>query len=201
MSSTVSLPVAARGSASTLRSLGLIGMLFAPGILVEVSVRQLLSLPNDPPSAISSVLGLLYIVGWMGSMVGFRMMRLTGNGLAARIIFPIQMLGLGLASCQQLIELSGSQTLRNSMFFGICDAAWPLSHLFMLVVGGMVLATGRVHGAWRFAALGCGLALPLGFAARTVSYGIFLDTFGVLTTLCFGVVAWTVCRAGSGREI
>ena len=76
MSSTVSLPVAARGSASTLRSLGLIGMLFAPGILVEVSVRQLLSLPNDPPSAISSVLGLLYILGWMASMVGFRMMRL-----------------------------------------------------------------------------------------------------------------------------
>jgi hypothetical protein len=201
MSTTVSLPVAARDSGSALRLLGVIGILGAPGLLIDASIRHALGDTGEGVIASSSIVGLIYIVGWAASMIGLRRLRLTGEGALAKGVFWMQMMGLALAAGQQIMELIGTPALLHSRFFGICDAAWPLSHLFMLVVGGMVLATARVHGAARFATLGCGLALPATAALAPLNHYVFVFSFGAGTMVCFGLVAWTVFRAGTGREI
>ena len=195
MSTTV-LPATSR-SILSLRLLGLLGMLCAPGLLIEASIRRLPSIAENRSTTLTSLLGLIYIIGWIAGMLGFRRMRATGDGLLARIVFSIQIPGLSLAGCQQLMELSGSRALLESPFFGICDAAWPLSHLFMLFVGGMVLGSARIHGAARFAPLGCGLALPLSAALSTLNHLAFVFSFGVVTTICFCTIGFTVFRAGS----
>ena len=201
MSASVSLPVVNQSSSTFLRSAGVAGVVCAPGMLVDAIVRYVAGDTGEGVITSSSIVGLFYLFGWAASMVGFRRLRLTGNGVAARIVFWLQMVGLVLAGGQQMMELSKSQTLLHSRFFGICDMAWPLSHLLMIVVGGMVLATGRVHSLARFAALGCGLALPATAALAPLNHYVFVFGFGVATMICFSALAMTVYRAGSGREI
>jgi hypothetical protein len=176
-------------------------MVCAPGLLMDAIVRYVAGDTGDGVITSSSIVGLLYLSGWAASMIGFRRLRLTGNGMVARIVFWLQMVGLVLAAGQQLMELSKAPTLLHSRFFGICDMAWPLSHLLMLVVGGMVLATGRVHSHARFAALGCGLSLPATAALAPLNHYVFVFGFGVATMICFGALGLTVYRAGIGKEI
>jgi hypothetical protein len=201
MSTTTSKPAAVRGSIASLQFLGILGMFCAPGLLVDACIRYARRDFGDGVIASSSIAGLIYIMGWTASMIGFRTLRLTGNGVFTGTVFYLQMFGLALAAGQQVMELSATPTLLQSSFFGICDTAWPVSHLFMLVVGGMVLAAGRIHGAVRFAALGCGLALPATAVSAVLNHYVFVFGFGAATTLCFGLVGLTVYRAGSGRAI
>jgi len=84
-------------------------MLCAPGLLIEASIRRLPSIAENRSTTLTSLLGLIYIIGWIAGMLGFRRMRATGDGLLARIVFSIQIPGLSLAGCQQLMELSGSR--------------------------------------------------------------------------------------------
>jgi len=201
MSTSISLPVSSHASGSSFRFLGLVGMLCAPGMLIDAGVRYAKGDTGEGVIASSSIVGLFYLAGWTASMIGFRQLRLTGNGVIARIVFWVQMVGLTLAAGQQIMELIGTPAVLHSRFFGICDTAWPLSHLLMLVVGGMVLATGRVHAFARFAALGSGLALPATAALAPLNHYVFAFGFGVVTMLCFGQLGSTVYRAGTGREI
>lgn len=201
MSTTVTLPVVNQSSSSFLRFLGLAGMVCAPGMLVDASIRYAAGDTGEGVIASSSIVGLFYLLGWTASMIGFRRLRLTGNGVVARIVFWLQMVGLLLAAGQQVMELSQAPTLLHSRLFGICDMAWPLSHLFMLVVGGMVLTTGRVQSFARFAAMGCGLALPATAALAPLNHYVFAFGFGVATMICFGALGVTVYRAANGREI
>ena len=176
-------------------------MLCAPGMLVDATIRRALGVSGDQVTPVTSVVGLIYIIGWVASMIGFRRLRLTGDGVSARVVFALQMIGLTLAATQQFMELSPPSSTRYPGIFGICDTAWPISHLFMLVVGGMVLAKARVQGPTRFAPLGCGLALPLTAVLAPLNHYAFVFGFGVITTLCFGLVGLTVYLAGTGRDI
>lgn len=201
MSTSVSLPIVDQSSSTFLRSLGLAGMVCAPGMLVDAIVRYAAGDAGEGVITSSSIVGLFYLFGWAVSMIGFRRLRLTGNGVASRIVFWLQMVGLVLAAGQQMMELTKAPSLLHSRFFGICDMAWPLSHLLMVVVGGMVLATGRVHSFARFASLGCGLALPATAALAPLNHYVFVFGFGVATMICFGALGLTVYWAESGRKI
>lgn len=201
MSTSVSLPIVDQSSSTFLRSLGLAGMVCAPGMLVDAIVRYAAGDAGEGVITSSSIVGLFYLFGWAVSMIGFRRLRLTGDGVASRIVFWLQMVGLVLAAGQQMMELTKAPSLLHSRFFGICDMAWPLSHLLMVVVGGMVLATGRVHSFARFASLGCGLALPATAALAPLNHYVFVFGFGVATMICFGALGLTVYWAESGRKI
>lgn len=201
MSATVSLSTSSHTFGSSLRFLGLVGLLGSPGMLVDTSIRYAAHDTGEGLLASSSIVGLVYIIAWMASMIGFRRLRLTGDGRFAQVVFLAQMVGLLLAAGQQIMELISTPALLRSWFFGICDIAWPMSHLLMLVVGGMVLATGRVSGFARFAPLGCGLALPVTALLAKVNHYVFVFGFGLATMLCFGLVALTVYRAETAREI
>ncbi len=182
-------------SDSLLRILGVIGMLGAPGLLVEECIRRACSIGDFEATTATSVAGLVYVIGWMASTIGLRRMRATGAGYVALAVFVIQMAGLFLAGAQQVIELSGSSGVRSSTFYRICDSAWPLSHLFMIVVGGMVIAGSRIKGPSRFAALACGLTLPLSIALRALNHTASIFSMGLFTTLCFTASGLTVFRA------
>ena len=62
----------------------------------------------------------------------------------------------------------------DSLLARVTDAAWPLSHVFMLVVGTLVLSVGRLTGWRRFPAMISGLAQPLfvGLSALGAPQGV-----------------------------
>ena len=110
------------------------------------------------------VLGLIYLVGFVCSTFGLRMLRVAGKGSSTAVLFGVQIIGLSLAACQNLLQILGRADT-NSRIFQIADTAWPFSQIFMLAIGVATLR-GRVWTDWRkFIPLLCGLALPLAVAA------------------------------------
>jgi hypothetical protein len=143
------------------RVLGVLGMLGAPAFLF-------MSSPPAPTDLRANLLMSAYLVGWACSAVGMRRLRATGRGRGALAIFVIQMLGLALAFCQQPQDQLGRRPLGDA-FYSACNIAWPLSHLFMLVVFAAVWRAGVWTGWRRWTPLACGLALPLMFAAAAAA--------------------------------
>lgn len=198
-STTTSTPAAS--STTSLTVLGGLAVLGAPGLLVEQIIRHAFSLGSSQSSNGTNVAGLVYLIGWAAAMIGWRRLRATGNGMAALVVFAVQMVGLSLAAGQQLIDLTHPAKLVGSAFYGICDVAWPLSHLLMLVVGGMTLAAKRIRGPLRFAPLACGLVLPVAFALGSISHSEAMQwSFGVITTACFAAQGIAVMREARAAQ-
>jgi hypothetical protein len=175
------------------RLLGTLGMIGAPMMLLEGLYRSATHLRNNHNDYVVGAMSLLYIIGWASSSLGMRRLRVTGDSAASRAAFAVQMAGLLLAGVWALREVVKPSSDINSTLFKVTDAAWPLSHIFMLVIGGLVLKADVWRGWRRLAPFLCGLALPTFFAASTVvrreSAGAL---FGIFTALGFMLQGYAV---------
>ncbi|HKQ52293.1 MAG TPA: hypothetical protein VJT74_08000 [Pyrinomonadaceae bacterium] len=181
----IELP-ATQNSYLTPRLLGTVGMVCAPMLFVS---GFLYALGDGTAALAASALGMLYLVGWAASAAGMRQLRVAGRLSGA--VFAVQLVGLSLALVFNVLEMAGANP--DTLFFRVTDMAWPVSHLFMLVVGALVL-TARVWRGWRsWTPWLCGLALPVFFGARPLlggEVGGFI--FGVLTAIAFTLLGYAV---------
>ncbi|HJQ32486.1 MAG TPA: hypothetical protein VJ866_09910 [Pyrinomonadaceae bacterium] len=161
----VNLPLAKSGPFLTTKLLGTLGVVGAQMFALDAVYRHAYGLGGGPNDRVSSVLNLLYIVGWVCSAAALRRLRATGRGRAARAAFIIQCAGLALAAFVALAEALDLKALTTQPFYFAVDASWPLSHLFMLFVGALVWRAGVWRGWRRAGCFVCGLALPSYFAA------------------------------------
>lgn len=139
-----------------------------------------------PSNYVTGIMGLIFLLGWMCSVIGIRLTRATGDTVTGKILFLIQLIGLLLAGTQQVQEIIFERPEANGLVFIIADMAWPLSMLLMLVVGVVILRAGIWRGWRKWSALLCGLALPISIAVSVASrreFGGFL--FGILTAAGF----------------
>ena len=173
------------------RVLGILGMLGAPAFLFIWS-------PPAPTDLGANLLMTAYLVGWACSAVGLRRLRATGQGRGALAILVIQMLGLALAACQQPQDQLGRRPFGDAFYFA-SNIAWPLSHLFMLVVFAAVWRAGVWTGWRRWTPLACGLALPLMFAAAAAKVPSPTAVFAVATAASFLALGLAVCTARPSR--
>lgn len=175
--------------------LGVIGMIFSPMLFFALFFFT----PQfDEPSAhpfLAGLSGVLYLAGAMASATAMRNLRVTGNGNGAKILYIVQMIGLCLAMCCDILENAAPQ-LRETTIFFITDMAYPFSHLLMIIVAIAVVRAGVWRGWRRVPAFLVGLVLPLFFglsaiASREnslfifplfVTTGFFLLGFAVFTT-------------------
>jgi hypothetical protein len=133
----------APANARLLRTLGIIGMLGAPMMLVSALYVSATRAPQDQSNPVIGALGIFYIIGWMCTAIGMRP--------ASAVIFTIQVIGLCLAFVFTVLEALKLSLPRETLAFQVTDAAWPLSHIFMLVIGGMVIKA-KVWRGWKAAA-------------------------------------------------
>ncbi|NUO79815.1 hypothetical protein HUU05_07040 [candidate division KSB1 bacterium] len=178
---------------ANVRALGAVGILAAPMLLFSVPFLETSSATS---SRIAAALGMLFLFGWLCSALGLRLLRVTGSSAASKFAFVIQLLGLTLAAAQQVQDMIYANQIPSNVFYQICNAAWPLSVLFMLVIGAMALRAGVWAGWHRFTPLLCGLALPLMFLLRAVwgrEVGVFF--FGIYTTIAWALLAFAVRNA------
>lgn len=174
----------ASDSLPSTRLLGTIGMLCAPMLMLESLYRMAWRVPDNQNNRLVGLLGTIYVAGWIASAVGMRRLRVTGRSLWSRLVFVVQMAGLVLAGLWAVQEILRPGSVNDSLFYMVIDASWPLSHLFMLVVGIFVFKAGVWRGWRRAAPFVCGLALPLFFAisaagARTLGLIIFPATVAI----------------------
>jgi hypothetical protein len=147
------------------RTLGNIAMICAPALLVEA----LLTGGGERPLVIG-LASMVFMAGWICSNTVMRRTRAAGTGGWGRAVLLVQLVGLVLACLFGFFEATGLLG-RDDLAFNVMDAAWPLSMLWMLVVGVTVVFAGRMPGWRRFAPLLCGLWLPLGIPLQAVLGG------------------------------
>jgi hypothetical protein len=193
IASSLPAPAVPAAPPTRLRALGVIGLLASPMMLIEGKLLPLAQ-GDAERNLLIGVASLIYIAGFAASAVGLRSLRATGDGTGARLVFGVQMVGLALAAVWALSYVVTRGPIDTTqLFLRITDITWPLSHVFMLVVGTMVLRARRLAGWRRYPALLCGLALPLGLgmraAAGTIPQPVIDASFPLLTTLGFGLLA------------
>jgi hypothetical protein len=138
------------------RLLGTITIIIcAPALLIE---EPLLRGQDNAP--ITGIASMLFMAGWICSNIGMWRMRATGTGKWGRAVLLVQLVVLVLAFMFGLLEATGLLG-RESIVSNVTDAAWPLSILWMIVVGVTVIAAKRLSGWQRFVPLLCPLWFPV----------------------------------------
>ncbi len=168
------------------RLLGAAAMIGAPMLLLETILRMVNVLPQNTDNFWIGFVELFYIGGWIALAVGMRRLRVTGDNLGSRIVFALQMLGLILALLftVQVMCGAGYDKPPVSLVFKICDAGFPFSHLFMLVVGVFVWRAGVWRGWLRVAPFLVGIVLLL-----------FMAGLGALVELPQGALVFAATAA------
>ncbi len=192
-------PVAPAPRLPVQRLLGALGMLASPAFVVQWLSFPLPTDFSAPQGAAHSFIDLAYLTGFAASAIGIRRARATGRGRGAAVVFAIQMLGLLLAASQDLQDLAGVRPF-GEVAYRVTDAAWPLSHMYMLVVA-VAVWRAKVWTGWRrWAPLACGLVVPTmlvaaQFGGRTAMGAVFCPgTFAAF--LALGLAVWTARPAG-----
>ena len=150
------------------RTLGLVGMFLSPMLFFASLFYGEMDQPSPNP-LLTSLGGFLYLAGAVAAAVAMRRMRVTGNGTGAKILFAVQLTGLCLAMCFDVLEYAAPH-LRGTWAFFITDLAYPFSHVLMIIVG-VALVRAKVWRGWRrVPAFLVGLALP-SFIGLSIAFG------------------------------
>jgi hypothetical protein len=170
-----------------LRTLGTIAMICSPALLIEAIWTYGVGPENNVVIGIAS---FVFMVGWLCSNLGMQQMQAIGTGQAAKIVLRIQFVGIFLATFFGIFEATGIVSEDNILFI-VADMCWPLSMIFMIVVGIMAIRAKRWAGWQRFVPLFCSLwlvvALLLGLPAQ--QYPIF-EMLSGLIGFAWTAVAW-----------
>ena len=162
------------------RILGVIAMVCAPALLVEGFLVQ-----GEENALITGVASMVFMAGWVCANTGMRRMQAAGTGKWGRAVLQIQLVGLVLAFMFGFFEATGLLG-RESIIFNITDAAWPLSMLWMLVVGITVIRANRLSGWQRFVPLLCPFWLLLAILGSIA----LADAAGGYLGLGYAAVLW-----------
>jgi hypothetical protein len=176
------------------RFLGLLATICAPTLLIQSFGTSFVGNSPSPVKQIFAFLGVLYIGGWICGAIGMFRQKVYGTDKSRKIVFGIQIILLTLALLFSVQETAGiSYENGGGTFFGVCDAGYPLSHLFMFVVGVFTWRAKVWTGFSRFAPLLVGAALPLTLSLMPL-FGMVVGffTFGCLTTIGLGTIGYKI---------
>jgi hypothetical protein len=196
---TPAVPLAAnRPRTPSLRVLGTIGVLGAPMMAIEGIYREVRHFGDMQDDWFVGAVSMIYVAGWVCSLVGARRLRATGTSRASAALFGLQLAGLLLAGAWAVWAALGVGPVPGTPLFTAGDTAWPVSHLLMLAMAAFVFRA-RVWRGWRrLPALVCGLALPAALAPAALgARWLGLIAFGALTTVGFASLGWAV-RTSAG---
>jgi hypothetical protein len=162
------------------RILGTIAMICAPALLVEAIITG----GRENP-LVTGIASMVFMAGWICSNTAMRRTQAAGTGKWGRAVLLIQLVGLVLAFLFGFFEATGLLG-RESIVFNITDAAWPLSMLWMVVVGITVIVAKRLSGWKRFVPLLCPFWLPIALVV-SIAFG---DTTGSIVGFGYAAVLW-----------
>ena len=164
--------------------LGAFAIVCAPFLYINF----LTSNPNDQ-SWDTGLYGFIYMAGWMASVYALRQGGFLGTTKFSRIAFIVQMTLLSLAQVWNIWVMIGPS---DHILFHITDACWPLSNIWMLVMGIHVLVTKQLTGWKRYVPLFVGLWFPL-TVIPAMTAGIFwlAGPYSLVAFVLLGLVVFT----------
>lgn len=166
--------------------LGILALIGAPFLCINTYIHV-----PDPNAhvyitdSLSGFFDLLYISGWLCSILGLRRLGAMGTNRFGRIILPAILVSLILADIWNVYEMILPN--HNTLLYHILDAFWPISNVVMIGVGIAVIRAKKLTGWKRYVPLMCGLWLPVTIA---VSFG--LNDYAFLLSNLYTAIAWTL---------
>ena len=177
------------------RLLGTIAMICASALLIEG-----LLLRGQENASITGVASMVFMGGWIYTNIGMWRMRATGTGKWAHAVLLIQLVGLVLAFIFGFLESTGLLG-RESIIFSITDAAWPLSMLWMIVVGITVVRAKELSGWRRFVPLLCPLWLAIAIVGD-IAFGAVGGVSGVgYAAVLWALLGYVVAHGNSRQPV
>ncbi|GAB3541621.1 hypothetical protein [Spirosoma fluminis] len=184
------------------RTLGALGFLGAHYMLIAPLLPM--RYPALGQSAFDGLVGLAFMLTWMGSLVGLIRLNATGHSAFGHFIIRANLVTLTLANVWNIYQAIAPNA--NTLLYRILDAFWPISMVMMLVVGITVARVGQLRGWRRYVPLAVGLWLPLtALLGKLMSLSLFnmaareddgmlyiLISSGVYASVCWCLLAYVV---------
>ena len=183
-----------------LQWLGRFAMLGAPFLLIDFLVNGMVDAPDK--SALSGFCCLLFISGWMCSIIGLWQLEAAGSSPWARMVLLLQLLFLSLANVSNVLMLL--QIGIGTRLFVILDEFWPISNIWMLVTGIMVLTAMQLHGWMRVVPFLAALWLPLALFLFSVIMGGTRESMlfsGAYSATAWMLMAYVVFKLGTKPQV
>lgn len=170
--------------------LGILGMLGSPMLFIEGFYAGFHQHGTDQ---VVALLEIGYTTAWLCSIVGLYLTQATGKGKVGKALLGIQFISVLIACLWSASHLVVPNPDTNSILYIATDLFWPLSHVFMIVVGIATLAAKNWTGWARFTPLLCGLALPFAIISSILLGETALGiVFGLWTTTAFASLGYAV---------
>ncbi len=141
----------------TNRALGTLGFLGAHYMLIVPLLPM--RYPVLAQSAFDGLVGLFFMLTWMGSLIGLIRLNATGHSTFGRFIIRANLATLTVANVWNIYQ--AVEPNANTLLYRILDVFWPISMIMMLLVGITVARVGTLRGWRRYVTLAVGLWLPL----------------------------------------
>lgn len=164
------------------KSLGIAGIIAAPFLGLELSVNG-----TEQNTSLGGFFDLVYMLGWMCSILALLKMKATGEKTTGRVVLYIQLALLCIANALNIWVII--DPANSSALFFVLDFFWPLSNLFMLATGVAVAAGGRLNGWRRWTGLLAGLWLPFSIVIMMLDLN---NTKAMNISITYSVVAWSL---------
>lgn len=176
---------------------GLLALVGAPFLCIDAYVHA----QNDggqmsyTATSLSGFFNLLYISGWLCSIIVLHRIGAIGANRFGRIITCTILVTLTLANCWNVYELI--LPAHNTLIYTLLDCFWPISNVVMIGVGIAVIRAGRLTGWKRYVPFACGLWLPLTILASFTLGDISFHLSNAYTALAWTLLAIVVL---TGKE-
>lgn len=191
----------------TNKILGAIAMACAPFLCIDFLVHGQAG-PNEnfEHTSLSGLFSLVYMIGWMCSIVVLQRVAATGVSRFGRIILYVQLGTLMLANVWNVAQIIVPGSPSKLLF--VLDFFWPISQLVLLIIGITVLTVrsprpgrGGLAGWRRFVPLMAGLWFPVSIVLMGVIGQNFTTMIisGSYSAVMWGLMGW-VCYNTPGGE-
>jgi hypothetical protein len=160
--------------------LGLVAMVTSPFLGIQMCLS-----PDGRDSA-SGVFDLLYMIGWMCTIVGLLQLDATGKNHSGKIVLYVQLALLTIANAWNIWTIF--DPLNESLFYFLVDFSWPLSNICLLIVGIVIASKGILQGKNRYIVLFAGLWLPFSLLLMILVSG--QNTAVLVISGIYSTVGW-----------
>ncbi len=179
--------------------LGTIAILSAPFLGIDFIVNG----AQPVHSWTTGLYGLIYMLGWMCSVIGLQTLQATGNTRFGKVILVIQLFVLTMAQVWNMAVMFNVS--QESFLFWFFDPFWPLSNICMLIVGIKVLVAKFLKGWGRFIPLAVGLWLPFSALIGFLFKGNYLPFasgfYSAIVWALLGIVIYTTKPEFKNEEV
>jgi len=160
-------------------ALGLVAMAASPFLFFELLIN------DKGNTSLSGVCDLIYMTGWMCTIVALLRFNATGLPNKNKAILYVQLGTLTVAQIWNVWTIAAPQN--SNPVYAIMDFFWPISNITLLIVGIVIAVKGVFYGRKRYSVLIAGLWLPFTIVMSLLTGP---GTFGIIISGMYSTIAW-----------